>query len=643
MIVPVKKTSLIIFKEDKRKTLRTLQKYGLMMIDNVEKQQKIDTSYEDNLYQRTSKAINYLKDFKQKSKAFGYQEVTYEDFLTSYDSRIQLLEEVEAIDLKLSSLKVENEKIAQDLIVLEPFRDLSIETKAASMTNYSKIKYGFIIESKLEELKNYFENNNLIYEILKAGEAGIAISYAYLLEDEIKTNEDLASIGLKETELPLSDLKFKDFLISKVEENVSNLKEESELKERLYTLANQVGELRILADQMLTIKEEKLVTFEETSQSIILTGWVRTDQTEDFKKALTKANVDYEVEFRDPLETETPPTAYKNNKFVQPFETITNMFSPPDARELDPNPLMSIWFWLIFGIMMGDIGYGLILLIGAFVFLKVKKPKGSTRSMFVVFGLSGITSIVAGIAFDSFFGYDILNRMGLNIALTNPIEQPIQLLIFSLLIGVLHIISGLIMKIVLSLKRKDVLSALADGFSWIFVLSGLLFAFWKPVLEILGVTVGYQGQGVQILAIIGYVFLIIGALLILILSGREQKNIFKKVTSGLGGIYGITGYLSDILSYSRILALSLSTAVIAFAMNTLAEMVSGGFGWIFAIIIYIIGHVFNFAMGLLSAYVHDSRLQYIEFYGKFYEGNGYLFDPFVLQIKHVNEVTNKDL
>ena len=263
--------------------------------------------------------------------------------------------------------------------------------------------------------------------------------------------------------------------------------------------------------------------------------------------------------------------------------------------------------------------------------------------MFVIFGLSGITSIVAGIAFDSFFGYDILNRIGLNIALTNPIEQPIQLLIFSLLIGVLHIISGLIMKIVLSLKRKDLLSALADGFSWIFVLSGLLFAFWKPVLEILGVTVGYQGQGVKILAIIGYVFLIIGALLILILSGRGQKNIFKKITKGLGGIYGITGYLSDILSYSRILALSLSTAVIAFAMNTLAEMVSGGFGWVFAIIIYIIGHVFNFAMGLLSAYVHDSRLQYIEFYGKFYEGNGYLFDPFVLQIKHVNEVTNKDL
>lgn len=643
MIVPMKKTSLIIFKEDKRKALRTLQKHGLMMIDNVEKQQKVDTTYEDNIYQRTSKMINYLKDYKQKSKAFGYQEVSYQDFINDDDSKIKLLEEVEAIDLRLSNLKADNEKIAQDLTILEPFRNLSIATSAASKVNYSKIKYGFIIESKLEELENYFKVNNLIYELLKPGSAGIALAYAYLLEDEVKINEALLAIGLKETELPLSDLKFEDFLNSKVEQNTLNLKEEKELKERLYFLANQVGELRILADQMLTIKEEKLVTYEETAQSIILTGWVRSDQTNDLENVLNKANLDYEIEFRDPLETETPPTATKNNKFVQPFEVLTNMFSVPDARELDPNPMMSIWFWIIFGIMMGDIGYGLILLIGAFVYLKVKKPKGSTRSMFVVFGLSGITSIIAGIAFDSFFGYDVLNMMGLNIALTNPIEEPITLLIFSLLIGVLHIISGLIMKIIISFKRKDVLTALADGFSWIFVLSGLLFAFWKPVLETLGVAVGYNGPAVRVLSIIGYVFLIIGLVLILTLSGREHKNIFKKISSGLGGVYGITGYLSDILSYSRILALSLSTAVIAFAMNSLAEMVSGGFGWVFTIIIYIVGHVFNFAMGLLSAYVHDSRLQYIEFFGKFYEGNGYLFDPFVLQVKHVNEITNKNV
>ena len=236
--------------------------------------------------------------------------------------------------------------------------------------------------------------------------------------------------------------------------------------------------------------------------------------------------------------------------------------------------------------------------------------------------------------------------MGLpQVQVTNIMERPLELLVFSLGLGVLHIISGQILKTIQSFRLKDPLTALADGMSWIFILLGLVLAFGQPLLSMFFQGSFAANEFTKVLSYVGYGFLGVGALLIILLAGRGQKNPLKRVTSALGGLYGIANYLSDILSYSRILALSLSTAVIGYAMNLLGSMVGpafGGFGWIFAVIIFVIGHIFNFAMGLLSAYVHDSRLQYIEFFGKFYEGNGYLFEPFSLKLENVNEVITKD-
>ena len=646
MIVPVLKTSLVILKKDRAEVLRVLQKHGLIMIDKEEENLKVDTQYEDNLYLRVQNAIKHLKDHNGKSKAFGYQEVSYDTFTMDKTSRIDLLTKVEEITQKLESLDHQNKSLKEEVKLYDAFKHLAHSTMDVKKAKYTTFKYGYVTPKNQPKLVEYLDENNIPYEFYGTSELGLALCYVTLNQNVSNTLENTRGLGFEVVELPLDDLPFNEYVL-KLETTVSNnLVEIENLNKELEELSNSALELRILADQLLSEKEAKLVQFNETEKTLFITGWTREDQKDKLEKVLKKSNLDYEIDFRKPREDEVPPTAMKNNKFVAPFETITNMFSIPSHKDIDPNPVMSIWFWLIFGIAMGDIGYGLILLIGGFLFLKLKRPKGQMKNLMTVFTLSGITSIVAGVLFDSFFGVPIFAAMGLpQVQITNIMERPLELLVFSLGLGVLHIISGQILKTIQSFRLKDPLTGLADGLSWIFVLLGLVFAFGQSLLNMFFPGKFAPSETTKILGYIGYGFLGLGLLMIILLAGRDQKNPIKKVTAALGGLYGIVNYLSDILSYSRILALSLSTAVIGYAMNLLGSMVGpafGGFGWIFAVVIFIVGHVFNFAMGLLSAYVHDSRLQYIEFFGKFYEGNGYLFEPFSLKLENVNEVINND-
>jgi V/A-type H+-transporting ATPase subunit I len=190
-------------------------------------------------------------------------------------------------------------------------------------------------------------------------------------------------------------------------------------------------------------------------------------------------------------------------------------------------------------------------------------------------------------------------------------------------IGACHIISGLLVKAYRNYRDKRYFSILADQFSWIFILIGV------------GMLV------IPALKTVGIGFMVAGAALIVLFAGRKNKNLFARFGSGLYSLYGITGYLGDILSYARILALAMSSAVIAMVMNMLAGMLQGNvFGFIMSLFVYLVGHLFNLAMGMLSAYIHDSRLQYIEFFNKFYEGGGIPFQPLMLQTNYVDSIND---
>lgn len=628
MIVPVKKAKIFVLEEDRVDLLLALQKSELFMVSNDSKTE-VAFNEDDRIIQRAENVLKELTKYQEKKSFFEYHTVEYDDFILDDIKRYDLLEDLETSLERLVTLKERNAFLENEKKRILPFKDMPYSLSDLRKSLYVTFKVGFIPENNIVMASLFFEENKIEHELYELSNYGYPVIFVLDKDEEDSLIEKINSFNFINADLSSYNNKVPRELESIDNEFLNNSNEIVKLEEELANSKEIEIELKILIDQLESKKERLSVNFKETSSTIYVEGWVREDQVEDLENVVKLVTTSYELDISEANEEEEVPTATKNNKFVHQFETITNMFSVPKHNEIDPNPVMSIWYWIIFGIMMGDVGYGLVMIVLFGLFIKLKKPKGSLSQLVHVLFYSGFTAVFAGIVFGSVFGFSvpILELVGLKSY--SIIDDPMPMLIFSMGIGVVHLISALVLKVVLSVKQKDILSGLADGVSWILILTGgSLFALTMANI------------GGSILTIISLILVGIGVLLILTLSGRDKKGVFSKITSGLGGIYNSTGYLSDLLSYSRILALSLSSAVIATTMNLLAGLVQGSFiGIIFSVVIYIVGHTFNFAMGLLSAYVHDSRLQYIEFFGKFYEGGGVMYEPLSLKTKYINEIS----
>ncbi|HQC30256.1 MAG TPA: V-type ATP synthase subunit I [Acholeplasmataceae bacterium] len=624
MIVKMKKAKVFALKEYEDKLKRSLQRFGVLMITNENSTTHIaDTQYEDSIISRSNRIVKELSKYEPKPSFFNpkFQIVDYDRFKEIHPEQLELLDQVEKTLADVSKLKEENELSKESITSFAPWLKLDVTTKDISNLYYVNIYLGQVLAQDVESFSEFLVTSNLEYEIYDKDANGVA--YAIVSKNDISNDLKAAKFNL--VELPVLDHSILDevsFLQNKINENLETI---TNLEEKLKTYALSLDEIRLLSDQMLSEKELKKYEAEKTERTIYFEGWVREDQVDLLEKAVSKVTSEYEIDLRDPLPQENPPTHTKNNKFVAPFETITNMFSMPSYHEIDPNPVMSFWYWLFFGMMMGDWGYGVVMAIVFGLFLLIQKPKGDFKKLVQVLFYASIPSVIFGILYGSVFGisFDIGKALfGVPFKLFDPMSDPVTLLIVSLAVGTVHIFVALFVKAVRLAKEKDYLGILSDVVSWYLIIPGLV------MLLVL--------KNIQVIA---WSMVGVGALMILLFAGRDNKNFFKKITSGLGGLYGISGILSDILSYSRILALALSSGVIAFAMNIIGGLLLGPwYGYIFGVIVFIIGHIFNFAMGLLSAYVHDSRLQYIEFFGKFYDGGGYAFTPLKLQYNHIYEI-----
>lgn len=631
MIVPVKRARLFLLEDEIDHALTLIQKKGIMMMTSSNNAIIRDTQEEDKTLLKIEHAIKHLESFRGKKGFFEYHEVSAETFSDIQEADMLFLKTVLAEKEALINLSETIEDVEKEINNYMSFNRLELNLKQMSETVYVTFYSGVVHENNQAEFETFLNTHHIAYTMLDKDTRGIAYTLALMNEDIETYLADIKHFDFKIVELPTVDMTLDKYLID-LTNQLNGLK--SDHKQATLAIEGQAKDIKrlyLLHDQILSLKQIKLTPYSKTAQTVVLEGWVREDEAANLRKLLKPFS--FELELYD--SKETPPTALKNNKFVESFETITDSYNIPNHKEIDPNPLMSLWYFMIFGIMMGDMGYGLMMMVVFGLFLKLKKPKGAFKQLVTVFFYCGISTIVFGLLFGSLFGFSVdigkiignLFNQNWSTTIISPMNQPLEMLVVSLAIGILHIISGLIMKVVLSFKLGDPLSALADGFSWIFVLIGVVLIALNMALKI------------DILMPIGIGFIALGALLILLLAGREKKNFFSKIASGLGGLYGASGYLSDVLSYSRILALALSSAVIGFTFNLLAGMLHGSIiGILFAVVIYVVGHMFNFAMSMLSAYIHDSRLQYIEFYNKFYIGEGYAYQPLQISLKYLDNI-----
>lgn len=636
MIVPVKKVKIFTLEEHKTDLLIGLQNAELMMLTEKNEVSSINFKQEDEVIQKATSILKRLTEYQKKKDFFEYQTIDFNEFILDDIKRYDLLDSLEEDFINYDSLKSSNLELDETIKTIKPFKEMPYFINDLQNSLYVSFYLGYIPEKELESVTNYFTESKIEFEKYELSDFGYPVIIVLDKDEEVEHLNRLNSLNFTLANLPLLKNKIARELVILEEKKNKNLETISQLESKFENSKELELELKVLIDQINAKRARLLVPIQNTKETIFIEGWVREDKIDDLKNLVSSITKTYDIDISEPLEEDTVPTALQNNKFVHQFETITNMYSVPNHKEVDPNPAMSIWYWLIFGIMMGDVGYGLVMVVLFGLFIKLKKPKGSMSQLIHVLFYSGFTTMVAGVAFGSVFGFDVNiigfigNLFGQTWSSFSIMDDPLTMLVFSIILGVLHIITGLVLKVRLSLKQKDILTALADGISWISILAG-------GSVAILGMMVIKN----NILMYLGLGFVAIGFLLILTLAGRNSKNIFGKITGGLGGLYNSTSYLSDLLSYSRILALSLSSAVIASTMNLLASLLHGNIvGILLSVLVYLVGHVFNFAMGLLSAYVHDSRLQYIEFYNKFYEGGGIEFKPLSFENQHIKEITN---
>ena len=355
---------------------------------------------------------------------------------------------------------------------------------------------------------------------------------------------------------------------------------------------------------------------------LFLEGWVAVTGLDTLKTELKAFDCAYSLE--DPDDPAEVPVLLKNNRLVDPMHMVTEMYQLPTYDGIDPNPLIFPFFIFFYGMMFADIGYGLIMTILSLVITKKYKPKGTMGYMFRMGIQIGIMTTICGVLTGTFFGDSItvisesfLGKSGVALwALINPLEDPMTILIFGIVLGSIHMIFGQCVHMYMGArdgKFPGFLDAALDVVPWWTLFAGI-------ALLVL--------QGSSALLIAGVIFLVAT-------QGRHKKGIFGKLFGGITSLYNITSWLGDILSYARLMALMLATTVIASVVNILGALP----GPIIAFIpIFLFGHLFNLGINVIGTYVHAARLQYLEFFGKFYKGGGSPFKPLRYDTKYVDIV-----
>lgn len=512
---------------------------------------------------------------------------------------------------------------------LSPYLDLDISLDTTGTDSTRMICGNVTAGLTAETVAASVEGLGAVIEIVQNDPTGVYLAAIYHKTQEEDVLRALSSLGFLRASFRHTAGTPKQLFDEAERRRAQARQTEERLSVRLSSLAENLTDVEILCDlertAMLTAEQKKNLA--ETGACTVLTGWCPAAAEE--RVCAIAARYDAACEFEDPAEEDDPPVLLQNNAYARNFEWVLGMYSYPKYGKFDPTFIMSIFYFIIFGLMFADAGYGVLLVLACFGAVRWLKPREGMKRFLLMFGYCGISCIIWGVLFGAYFGNfplafmenvlgrapEAMPRLGIfsgeeaNIAvLFDPLQNPMTFLIISLGVGAVHLVAGMAVKFVLLCREGKAFDALCDiGSYW------LLFA---------GIGV------VMVQKTAGLILLGLGAAAIVATQGRHAPKIAGKITGGLLGLYGLINYASDLLSYSRILALGLAAGVIGQVVNILATLKGASFiGFFLMIVVFCVGHLLNLVINILGTFVHTSRLQYIEFFGKFYEDGGTPFRP----------------
>lgn len=623
-IAKMNKVTIIGTKDKEEEILKKIMKQGFFQVEDMSHLAE-DEEFKDIFHKeekneeiarinqklvKIEKAIsNVHKYYKIKKSMFAekpiYQELSKEKAENCYDEA----EKVNTIADTIEENTLKIEELHNLKKELEPWINFSISADLKNI-NYIKIILGTIdLKYKKEQIEMLLSKEKVDYSIniVNKDKAKMYVAVATKSESATQVKRILKQFNFEEKNIELENETIAE-KIQKIQAQIAELEKQiQDNKEKIEPEQNKTFEN--LYDYYSSQKELKLIqrNVVTTKNTFYLEGWMP-------EGCKIENNKEFIIKMREEQEGDDAPVLVKNSSIVEPFQSITNMYSVPNKHELDPNPIMAFFYIIFFGLMLSDAGYGLLLTFGCLFMIKKKKYARGEGNLIKLLAYCGVSAILWGLFFGSCFG----NIFPLK-AVIDPLKDVMPLMGLALLFGIIHIYVGMLMKAIQLIKERKILDAIFDIGFWYLLLTGVFLL----VIPIVAGDIGIWSE-------VGKYLAIVGAIGLLLTGGRHEKNIIKKVVKGVSGLYDITGYFSDVLSYSRLMALCLSTGVIAQVVNLLAQLV----GPIPAILVGIIGHGFNLANSALGSYVHTSRLQYVEFFGKFYEGGGKEFTPFKYKNKY---------
>lgn len=616
----------------KEPLLSSLQEEGLVHIEQIPTEEwgltgsSPDITDIDVRLHRLKNALDYLGNFKEEKlskKLFGQKpqvlrsertEVLNED----YESLLGRIAQNESDKNNLSShLKY----LEREEEWLEPLKDLEIPIKSIHATDATQVILGFVSQSQLSVIEKLADQRDFWYSIIQKGKRHAYLLMVYLKSESTFFEESLREIGFNPvyfTDPVLERADETDLVINVLDkiarEKGRTKKEIEDLDNEARHLSSRVEELMRVHDVLVNERTKALSSrlLGETERVSYLGGWVLAKDKERLLAKLKPYTESIECYFRDPLPEEDPPVDLQNPKANQPFELITKLYALPKSGTLDPTPYLTPFFFIFVGLTVSEAGYGFLMTLFSLLVLKFVKPKGSFRLFVILLALLGVSNVFIGTLVGGWFGFPIRRLM-----ILDPLQDPVSFLLLSLALGFIQVWFGTLLNMVTKIRSKEYLQAIFVQGGWLLLL---------PSLVAYGVT---KNSVAGILSLAGA-----GGI---VLFSAPSRNPIARFFGGLYSLYDISRYLADVLSYSRLLALGLATSVIAMVVNTLSKTALDipVVGWLAAALIFIGGHLYNLGISFLGGFVHSMRLQFVEFFSKFFVSGGKPFKPLELESKYV--------
>lgn len=644
-IVKMNKFTLLAFESQKEELIRRLQGFSSVEFVDLQDEELLEkyeelkslskddidsecAKYEENLSKAKS-AVNFLTNYVPKKSGLKALEDDKESLsLDELESQVEksdwlaVYDKVKEKEDELASLHAKIAKLEGEIEILTPWQ--SLDTSFESL-NELKMTYCILGTIQKEYEQTLVESLDDVYlEIISRDNNDVNVLILANLEDKEKISEVLRGLGFSYFKTESKHVPMKSITDFKAE--IEELKsKEFFVKQELLDFKSELKTLQLVYDYYTSKIQRKTVSknFLKTDTIVTIQGWNCKEENDKLVSICKDVlGDDYYLNFEEVKDEEIDdvPIKLKNGKMTSAFVQVTEMYSYPKYNEVDPTPLLAPFYLIFFGMMVADAGYGLLVMLGSIFALKGLNLDKSKRDFARFFFYLSIPTIAFGLIYGSFFG-DMLPLP----KLVDPSRDVNTILILSIILGVIQIFFGLGIKAYTLIKLGKPLDAFYDVGAWVITLVSIGLLVLAPMFGL-----------PAIVGTISKFAMIFGMIVIILTGGRAEKSKGAQLGQGLYALYGITGYVGDLVSYTRLMALGLAGGSIAGALNLLIGSLPGVAVWIVGPVFFILAHIFNLLLSLLGAYVHTARLQYVEYFSKFYDGGGKPFEPFTASDKYIN-------